>query len=387
MEACRLADIQRLKKNLTSETVIFVHPYSGDTPLHYAVMSSYPKRKQIVEILLRKGAPINEKNKDLLTPLHMAADNSCFDIMDVLLKSGAKVNALDDLGQTALHRCARDDNIQACRLLLSHGIDPSILSLQGLTAAQMASENVLKILKNPPDTVDLELQLLDAAKAGDLDTVQRIVLNNTHIVNCRDLDGRHSTPLHFAAGYNRVAVVEFLLEHGAEVHASDKGGLVPLHNACSYGHYEVTELLVKHGANVNVADLWKFTPLHEAAAKGKYEIVKLLLQHGADPLKKNRDGATPLDLVREGDQDVSDLLRGNAALLDAAKKGNVARVQRLVTQENINCRDAQGRNSTPLHLAAGYNNYEVAEYLLDNGADVNAQDKGKFIVCSQKLVP
>ena len=45
-------------------------------------------------------------------------------------------------------------------------------------------------------------------------------------VNCRDLDGRHSTPLHFAAGYNRVGVVEFLLQHGADVHAKDKGGLV-----------------------------------------------------------------------------------------------------------------------------------------------------------------
>ena len=42
-------------------------------------------------------------------------------------------------------------------------------------------------------------------------------------MNCRDLDGRHSTPLHFAAGYNRVAVVEYLLQHGADVHAKDKG--------------------------------------------------------------------------------------------------------------------------------------------------------------------
>lgn len=58
-----------------------------------------------------------------------------------------------------------------------------------------------------------------------------------------------------------------------------------------------------------------------------------------------------MDLVKEGDQDVADLLRGNAALLDAAKKGNLARIQRLLTPENINCRDMQGRNSTPLHLA------------------------------------
>ena len=33
-----------------------------------------------------------------------------------------------------------------------------------------------------------------------------------------------------------------------------------------------------------------------------------------------RDGHTPLDLVKEGDQDVVDLLRGDSALLDAAKK-------------------------------------------------------------------
>lgn len=42
-------------------------------------------------------------------------------------------------------------------------------------------------------------------------------------MNCRDLEGRHSTPLHFAAGYNRVSVVEYLLHHGADVHAKDKG--------------------------------------------------------------------------------------------------------------------------------------------------------------------
>lgn len=73
-----------------------------------------------------------------------------------------------------------------------------------------------------------------------------------------------------------------------------------------------------------------------------------------------------------------------------------------MTSENINCRDTQGRNSTPLHLAgktniklvlirlevikiisfnvsAGYNNLEVAEFLLEQGADVNAQDKGGLI--------
>ncbi|XP_078426209.1 poly [ADP-ribose] polymerase tankyrase-1 isoform X2 [Cetorhinus maximus] len=419
LQAAKEADLTKVKKSLALEIINFKHPQTHETPLHCAVASQHPKRKQVTELLLRKGANVNEKNKDFLTPLHVAAERAHNDVVEVLHKHGAKINALDTLGQAALHRAAHGGHLQTCRLLLSYGSDPSILSLQGFTAAQMGNESVQQILNEnvPLHNSDVDYRLLEAAKAGDLETVKRGLpvpaaavipwhnhprsapakrsskeatppfyniccvqqLCTTQNVNCRDLEGRHSTPLHFAAGYNRVAVVEYLLHHGADVHAKDKGGLVPLHNACSYGHYEVAELLVRHGASVNVADLWKFTPLHEAAAKGKYEICKLLLKHGADPTKKNRDGNTPLDLVKEGDTDIQDLLRGDAALLDAAKKGCLARVQKLCTPENINCRDTQGRNSTPLHLAAGYNNLEVADYLLEHGADVNAQDKGGLI--------
>ncbi|XP_038660428.1 poly [ADP-ribose] polymerase tankyrase-1 isoform X2 [Scyliorhinus canicula] len=379
LQAAKEADLTKVKKSLALEIINFKHPQTHETPLHCAVASQHPKRKQVTELLLRKGANVNEKNKDFLTPLHVASERAHNDVVEVLHKHGAKINALDTLGQAALHRAAHGGHLQTCRLLLSYGSDPSILSLQGFTAAQMGNESVQQILNEnvPLHNSDVDYRLLEAAKAGDLETVKQLC--TTQNVNCRDLEGRHSTPLHFAAGYNRVAVVEYLLHHGADVHAKDKGGLVPLHNACSYGHYEVAELLVRHGASVNVADLWKFTPLHEAAAKGKYEICKLLLKHGADPTKKNRDGNTPLDLVKEGDTDIQDLLRGDAALLDAAKKGCLARVQKLCTPENINCRDTQGRNSTPLHLAAGYNNLEVADYLLEHGADVNAQDKGGLI--------
>ncbi|XP_063290647.1 poly [ADP-ribose] polymerase tankyrase-2 isoform X2 [Pelobates fuscus] len=380
LQAAREADLARIKKHLSLEMVNFKHPQTNETALHCAAASPYPKRKQVCELLMRKGANVNEKTKDsFLTPLHVASDKAHNDVVEVLVKHEAKVNALDNLGQTCLHRAAHCGHLQTCRLLLNSGCDPATVSLQGFTALQMGNESVQQLLQEgtPFSNTDADRQLLEAAKAGDLDTVVKLCTPQT--VNCRDIEGRHSTPLHFAAGYNRVAVVEYLLQQGADVHAKDKGGLVPLHNACSYGHYEVTELLVKHGAVINVADLWKFTPLHEAAAKGKYEICKLLLQHGADSTKKNRDGNTPLDLVKDGDTDIQDLLRGDASLLDAAKKGCLARVKKLCTTENVNCRDTQGRHSAPLHLAAGYNNLEVAEYLLQNGADVNAQDKGGLI--------
>lgn len=67
--------------------------------------------------------------------------------------------------------------------------------------------------------------------------------------------------------------------------------------------------------------------------------------------RRNRDNLTALDLVKEQDSDLADLLRGDAALLDAAKKGDLDRIKKLLTSENINCRDEEGRNSTLLHLA------------------------------------
>ena len=94
-----------------------------------------------------------------------------------------------------------------------------------------------------------------------------------------------------------------------------------------------------------------------------------------------------------------DLLRGDSALLDAAKKGNLSRVHKLLTQvslsnlvqkglkvilillqDNINCRDSAGRNSTPLHLAAGYNNLEVADHLLEQVLGLRDEFAFSFIL-------
>lgn len=47
-----------------------------------------------------------------------------------------------------------------------------------------------------------------------------------------------------AAGYNNLEVAEYLLEHGADVNAQDKGGLIPLHNAASYGVSSGSRLLL-----------------------------------------------------------------------------------------------------------------------------------------------
>lgn len=141
--------------------------------------------------------------------------------------------------------------------------------------------------------------LLEAAKKGNLARVQKLATKDN--INCQDTQGRNSTPLHLAAGYNNQEVAEFLLENGADVNAMDKGGLIPLHNASSYGHVDIAALLIKFDTYVNAVDRWGYTPLHEAAQKGRTHLCSLLLAHGSDPTMKNHEGQTPLDLATAED--------------------------------------------------------------------------------------
>lgn len=92
----RLYIITKLMLYIRMNTNIHTHTH----PQHCAVSSTGSKRRGIVEALLRKGAPLQEKNKEFLTPLHVCADKGHCDIMELLLKHGSKVNALDGLGQT-----------------------------------------------------------------------------------------------------------------------------------------------------------------------------------------------------------------------------------------------------------------------------------------------
>lgn len=176
--------------------------------------------------------------------------------------------------------------------------------------------------------------------------------------------------------------MEFLLNNSASIHAKDDGGLLSLHNACSFGHADVVRLLLQAGANPNTRDNWLFTPLHEASSKGKIDVCLALLQSGADTNLRNSENKTPLDLA---DSNTKLILTGEyrkMELLEAARLGDEDRLLALLTPLNVNCHASDGRKSTPLHLAAGYNRIRIVQILLEHGADVHAKDKGGLVPVS-----
>ena len=63
------------------------------------------------QLLIEKGANINEKNKDGQTLLHLAAENGRFEIVQLLIEKGANLTEKTNKGQTALGVLKRSKNI------------------------------------------------------------------------------------------------------------------------------------------------------------------------------------------------------------------------------------------------------------------------------------
>ncbi len=149
-------------------------------------------------------------------------------------------------------------------------------------------------------------EIQQAAFELRMDDLKRIVDNTS------DLQGSMlaACSAHDPEPELQLEVIRFLVGHGALVAEQDKNGVTPLHRAVRFRSPSAVEELLKLGADPNATDKrTKSTPLHRAvtstgapATAGKNEdaitIVRLLLSNGADPKKKNKNGRSCTDYVR-----------------------------------------------------------------------------------------
>jgi len=125
---------------------------------------------------------------------------------------------------------------------------------------------------------DTPLNIHEAAKMGDLKAVTEYVTKQQPL-DAQDQKG--ITPLGYAIGANRIAVVKLLLDKRANPFAVDSAGNCGLHYAAGYGRKELCEYLLKSGSNVNQTNAQGETPLRVATGNKQEATVQLLQAHGA----------------------------------------------------------------------------------------------------------
>lgn len=289
----RQSEIEELLKILKDPSFdIKVMDKHGRTLLHLAVMED---RRELVWLLLVKGADIDgkinyawtsncagqeshRKAVDLLfrntcimagskvgfSPLHLAASKGRKEIIKLLLDKGADLKALDMKGMTPLHRATERGHKETVELLLARKADVKMV-----------------------DKYDHCTALHLAAERDDRKVVE-LLLENDADIDAADIEG--GTPLNCAVKKGNRDVVELLLAKRAGSNVANNEDMTPLHWAASEGHQEIVEMLLDKRADIDPVDKYGLTPLNRAVKRGHKEVVDLLLDKGAGIAAVDKDG-------------------------------------------------------------------------------------------------
>ena len=161
-------------------------------------------------------------------------------------------------------------------------------------------------------------------------------------------------PLHIAAQHGLYRVVEWLITTCAQDVNVSHCSWTPLNIASQKGHFMAAHVLLTHHADVNAANSRSWTPLHYASYRGHLTVARVLLEYGADVTLKSFMDETPLRILSEG-------------------SGNVELAQLLLDRgADPHIRSMYGWDS--LYKALEYGHAGLAKLLLEYGADPNARD-------------
>jgi ankyrin repeat protein len=127
------------------------------------------------------------------------------------------------------------------------------------------------------------------------------------------------------------------------------------------------------------------TPLLAAVHRRNREMIDVLLRAGADINARSHWWAGSFGVL-DGETDLAPFLIERGALIDihaAARLGMLGRVEELVSREPALVHARGGDGQRPLHFASSI---EIARYLLDHGADIDAQDVDHESTAAQYMV-
>jgi ankyrin repeat protein len=260
------------------------------------------RRWNMVQILVEKGADVNvvdsnnaDEGRSALLWAAAAGDKTT---IQLLLGAGADIHYRaynDRSGNCALEEAIEGGHTAVLQLLLENDADTKGNNSEGWTALHLALENEdefavqklmekgadISVLTSMPIYIDGSRMLLQkAVAAGRLSMVKLFTHYGIHLDTKGHDDYEGQTALHCAAVAGDVRMVDPLLGAGAGINIrafSDERGSTALRFAIEYDHDAVIQLLLENGADVDLGH-----PLTSAIRRGQKSTVQRLIEKEVD---------------------------------------------------------------------------------------------------------
>lgn len=313
----------------------------GRTAIHYAVMSG---NSALVQTLLDLGCDPNKLTKKMETPLHFAAKYSGLLEVQFLLEHGASIKAInwplvENLKEQRRHQDkiyydSDEEHISALKAALGLKTPESLggdddedeeyeddEDYGGERYADSVSGSERKSSKKrgkkEMSTIDMDhipINLLprdvnDAATTDGLTALHYAAENgDTAVVECliehgADIKAQDivlsRSAIHFAAENGNLDCIKYLADKGADLQDRDCYGATALHYAAKNNHLDVVKYLVGKKLDYTAKDRRGWSAMHYAASGGSIDVVRYLLAKGLNINELNENRRTPLFFARE----------------------------------------------------------------------------------------
>lgn len=338
------------------------------TPLHQEVAQG--SAAHALE-LLERGADMEARDLSGKTPLFIAASGrgpqgkSHREMVSFLLDHGAYVDTSDKWGNSVLHGALSGGQADVAKLLIERGAYVRTQNQSGETPLHEAARSGW-----------LELVKLLVARGANVNVVTRT--GDMPLMYALEPTQWRTSPqwLTSLPGDEHMKVIRFLISKGADVNAMNKTGDTPLGRAAEYGDLELAQLLAASGAKPSPGVAPDRNPAVIAMNHDHPEVARFLVDQGADitlPLAAYiGDSPKAQALIQAG----ADANACSEALYMAAKTDH-RDIAELLIDNGADVNDASRGGWMPLHEAASHGHKDIVELLIARGAAVNARTTGR----------
>lgn len=206
---------------------------------------------EMVDLLVKRGANVNAKNKFNYTPLHKAVFNfvegkrkekDCKKILNLLISNGANLNAQDNNGNTPLMTAIQ--KTAPAKILIAKGADVNLANKNKETPLMLAAKGgLLKVVLVVP-------------VIGPFAEACKLLIAKGADVNAQDVFGKtalmHAASAAHAQGdsySSYTGLLSLLIGKGAKLEIEDKDGHTALYWAQRFNRAKSADLLIAKGAN------------------------------------------------------------------------------------------------------------------------------------------